>query len=326
MQRFLGRMAIVLLAVLLTAGAIEQTYRVYLFGWSAFSHARINSVHDLWVSGLIRRAAEPGVVYALEPGLDSYFKLATFRTDSHGLRDVERPLVPPPGTARIAIVGSSFSMPAGVALEDAWHQYLARRLDAMDASRRHEAINFAVGGYSARQLLAVLESKVFAYRPELVLFEFTTHTPHLVYPDAFYTTPYVPGARTRPFWSSFVLARLRARMTQSAPDHGPYTPGQLAPMEDVMRDAARVTAAHGATLCFVILNMNQAGAANAHALATAAARHAPCVIDTTAAFAGMNLADLVILPTDPHPNPRAQAIFAAAIAPAVAPLLAARKS
>ncbi len=319
-------MAIVLLAVLLTAGAIEQTYRVYLFGWSAFSRARIDSVHDLWVSGLIRRATEPGVVYELEPRLDTYFKLATFRTDSRGLRDVERALVPPPGTARIAIVGSSFSMPAGVALEDAWHQDLARRLDALDASRRHEAVNFSVGGYSARQLLAVLQAKVFAYRPELVLFEFSTHTPRLVYPETFYSTPYVPGPVTHPFWSSFVVERIRARMARVAPDHGPYSATELAPMEAIMQEAARVTAAHGAALCFVILNMNQADAANARTLAAAAARHASCVVDTTPAFADRNLADLVILPTDPHPNPKAQAIFAGVIAPKVAPLLAARSS
>lgn len=326
MQRFLGRMAIVLLAVLLIAGAIEQTYRVYLFGWSAFSRARIDSIHDLWVSGLIRRAADPDIVYELEPRLDTYFKLASFRTDSRGLRDVERALVPPAGTLRIAIVGSSFSMPAGVTLEDAWHQDLARRLDAIDPSRRHEAVNFSVGGYSARQLLAVLRAKVFAYQPELVLFEFSTHTPRLVYPEAFYSTPYEPGAVTHPFWSSFVVERIRSRMTQGTPDHGPYPAAELAPMEAIMAEAARVTAAHGVALCFVILNMNQADAANARTLAAAATRHAPCVIDTTPAFAGMPLADLVILPTDPHPNPKAQAIFASVIAPKVAPLLAARRS
>ncbi len=326
MQRFFGRMAIVLLAVLLTAGAIEQTYRVYLFGWSAFSYARIDSVHDLWVSGLTRRAAEPEVAFELRPSLHSYFKLAPLRTDSRGLRDIERPLDAPPGTARIAIVGSSFSMPAGVALEDAWHQVLARGLDAAAPDRRHEAINFSVGGYSARQLLAVLKTKVPAYRPELVLFEFTTHTPHLVYPDTFYTTPYVPGPRSHPFWSSFVLDRVRAQVAHAAPDFNPYPAERLAAMEAIMRDAARVSAEHGARLCFVILNMNQGGAANAQSLAQAAARHASCVIDTTPTFAGKSLADLVIYPGDAHPNAKAQAIFAGTIAPRVAPLLARRPS
>ncbi|MCC6867723.1 MAG: hypothetical protein IT522_02770 [Burkholderiales bacterium] len=322
MQRFLGRMAIVLLAVLLTAGAIEQTYRVYLFGWSAFSPARIDSVHDLWVSGLIGTATAPGIVYELKPHLDAYFKLVPFRTDSRGLRDVERPLAPPAGVTRLAVVGASFSMPAGVAIEDAWHQDLARRLDANVPSRRHEAINFAVGGYSARQLLAVLESKVFAYRPRLVLVEFTTHTPRLVYPESFYTTPYVVEPATHPFWSSFVVERLRARFTQAPPDRRAYTADELASMDAIMQRAAMVTAANGAQLCFVILNMNAADADNARTLAATAARHAPCVVDTTPAFAGMDLRALVILPTDPHPNAAAHAIFAGAIAPVVAPLLA----
>lgn len=322
MQRFFGRMAIVLLAVLLTAGAIEQTFRVYLFGWSAFSYARIDSVHDLWVSGLIRRASAPGVVYELEPGVDTYFKLAPFRTDRSGRRDVERPLVPPPGVTRLAIVGSSFSMPAGVALEVAWHQELARRLDTMAPARRHEAINFAVGGYSARQLLAVLESKVFAYRPDLVLFELTTHTPRLTYPETFYTTPYAPKPVTHPFWSSFVVERIRARLTRPAPDHSAYATADLAPLDAIMREAVRLASGHDAPLCFVILNMNAADADNARTLATMAKRHAACVVDTTPAFAGMRLADLSILPTDAHPNAAAHAIFARAIAPAVASLFA----
>ncbi len=322
MQRFLGRMAIVLLAVLLTAGAIEQTYRVYLFGWSAFSPARIDSVHDLWVSGLIRRAAAPGIVYELKPDRDAYFKLVPFRTDSRGLRDVERSLVPPPGVTRLAIVGASFSMPAGVAIEAAWHQDLARRLDAIAPWRRHEAVNFAVGGYSARQLLAVLESKVFAYRPQLVLVEFTTHTPRLAYPESFYATPYAEQPTTHPFWSSFVVERIRTRFAQTAPSHAAYSAGELAAMEAIMQQAAKVTAANGAQLCFVILNMNAADAANARTLAATAARHAPCVVDTTPAFAGMDLGALAILPTDPHPNATAHAIFAGAIAPVVAPLLA----
>ena len=61
---------------------------------------------------------------------------------------------------RVALVGSSFSMPAGVSLEDAWHQQVAHDLDAAEPARRHEVVNFAVGGYNGRQLLAVLRDKV----------------------------------------------------------------------------------------------------------------------------------------------------------------------
>lgn len=317
MQRVLGRVFLVLLAVLLPAAAIEQTYRIYLFGWAAWSYRRMNSVHDLWTSGLIRAAGNREIAFELLPSRDTYFKLATFRTNAQGLRDVEHALERPPRTVRIAVVGSSFSMPAGVALEDAWHSELERRLDAAAPGRAHEAVNFAVGGYSARQEIAVLKDKVFAYRPQLVLLEFTTHTPYLVYPDAFYTTPYTVEPATHPFWTSFVLQRIRSRMAGIAPDRTPYPDDRLAYMDTIMSQAAALTAGRAVPLCFVILNMHQGNAANARALAQLAQRHARCVVDTTPAFAGIDLAELVIYPTDPHPNPRAHRIFAEVIAPHV---------
>lgn len=317
MQRVFGRIVLVLLAVLLPAVAIEQTYRIYLFGWAAWSYRRIDSVHDLWTSGLIRAADDREIAFELRPGLDTYFKLATFRTNAQGLRDGEYARERPPGAVRIAVVGSSFTMPAGVSLEDAWHHVLEQRLDAGAPGRVHQAINFAVGGYSARQELAVLKSKVFAYQPQLVLFEFTTHTPYLVYPDAFYTRPYTVEPRTHPFWTSFVLQRIRSRFAGIAPDRTPYPEDRLTHMDAVMREAAAVAMGNGVPLCFVILNMHQGNAANAKALAQLAQRHAQCVVDTTPAFAGIDLADLVIYPTDPHPNPRAHRIFAEVIAPHV---------
>jgi hypothetical protein len=71
-------------------------------------------------------------------------------------------------------------------------------------------------------------------------------------------------------------------------------------------------------ICFVVLNMNQETAGNAKALADIGKRHSPCTIDTTAAFAGMDLAKLVIYPIDAHPNATAHGIFADAILPRVA--------
>ena len=318
MRRALGRVLAVLLAVLLPAAAIEQTYRVYLFGSAAWSFERLDSVHDLWTSGLIEAADDREIVFELRPNVDAYFKLATLRTNAQGLRDVAHPLARPPGALRIAVVGSSFTMPAGVPLEGSWHYQLERRLDALDPARRHEAINFAVGGYSARQMIAVLQKKVFAYAPQLVLFELTTHTPYLDYPPDFYVKAYAVPAVTHPFFHSFVIERLRARAPASNPDAVPYPADRLASIDSTMREAAKIAADHGVPICFVVLNMNQETAANAGTLAGIAKRHSPCAIDTTAAFAGRDLAKLVIYPIDAHPNAIAHGIFADAIAPQVA--------
>jgi len=311
-------MLAVLLAVLLPAAAIEQTYRVYLFGSAAWSFDRLDSVHDLWTSGFIRPANDREIVFELRPGIDGYFKLATFRTNAEGLRDVAYARERPVGAVRIAVVGSSFTMPAGVPLEDSWHYLLEQRLDAADPARKHEAINFAVGGYSARQELAVLKNKVFTYAPQLVLFEVTTHTPYLSYPDEFYVKPYVVPATTHPFFRSFVLERIRARDASLQSDATPYPDDRVAFMNTVMRDAAAIAASGDVPICFLVLNMNQENARNARTLVDIAHRHSRCAVDTTPAFAGMDLAKLVIYPTDQHPNAIAHGIFADAMMPAVA--------
>jgi hypothetical protein len=302
----------------LPAAAIEQTYRVYLFGSAAWSFERLDSVHDLWTSGLIEQADDREIVFELRPNVDAYFKLARLRTNAQGLRDVAYPLAGTPGTLRIAVVGSSFTMPAGVPLEGSWHYQLEQRLDALDPARKHEAINFAVGGYSARQMIAVLKKKVFAYSPQLVLFELTTHTPYLDYPPDFYSKPYAVPAVTHPFFRSFVLDRLRAPAAGPNADAVPYASDRLAAVDATMQEAAGIAAEHGVPICFLVLNMNQETAANAKALLGVARRHSSCAVDTTPAFAGMDLAKLVIYPIDAHPNAIAHGIFADAVKPYVA--------
>ncbi len=244
--------------VLVVALAVEQTYRVYVFGTAAWSYARIDSVQDLWVSGLIRAAANPEISYELSPGLDAWFKLAPLRTNSAGLRDVERARAKPPGVVRAALVGSSFSMPAGVALEDAWHHVAERMLDARRPGTRHEIVNFAVGGYNARQNLAVLADKALAYEPDLVIFELTTHLPYMVQPDDFHRRPFVAAPREHPFWRSFVVDRIRAQFATPAADPSPYPEAALAGIADAIARAAAIARERGIPICFVVLNMDAA--------------------------------------------------------------------
>lgn len=314
-----ARALVAVVLAVAVALAVEQTYRVFVFGSAAWSYARMNSVHDLWVSGLIRAAANPEIVFELKPGLDTYFKLAPLATNAQGLRDGERALRKAPGVARAAMVGSSFSMPAGVALEDAWHQVAARMLDARRPGVRHEVVNFAVGGYNARQNLAVLADRALAYEPDLVLFELTTHLPFMTQPDAFHRRAFVAAPRTHPFWQSFVVERIRAQLGPApAADPSPYPPEALAAVEAAIGRAAAVAGGRGVAICFVVLNMDQRLRGNAHALAQAAARHSPCVVDTTAAFAGADLADYAIYRIDQHPNARANRVFAEVVVPVIA--------
>ena len=315
---FAGRALVAVALAAAVALAVEQTYRVFVFGGAAWSYARMNSVHDLWVSGLIRAAANPEIVFELKPSLDTYFKLAPLATNAQGLRDVERAQRKAPGVVRAAMVGSSFSMPAGVALEDAWHQVAARMLDARRPGVRHEVVNFAVGGYNVRQNLAVLAERALAYEPDLVLFELTTHLPYMTQPDAFHRRAFAAAPRTYPFWQSFVIERVRTQFATPAADPSPYPAQMLAAIEQSIGRAAEIARGRGVPICFVVLNVDQRMRRNAELLAQAAARHAPCVVDTTPAFAGADLADFAIYRIDQHPNARANRVFAEAVVPVIA--------
>ena len=138
--------------------ALEMSTRYYLFGPASLSFVQMNSVQSPSRCGLVQSATLPGVVFELKPNLDTYFKLKVFRTNSRGLRDREHTLQKPPNSFRVAVVGSSYTLPAGVAIEDAFHSLLEERL-TKQAPRRYEFINFAVARHSVSAELATLREK-----------------------------------------------------------------------------------------------------------------------------------------------------------------------
>jgi hypothetical protein len=161
---------------------LEVSARVYLFGFAGLVPALINSERGLPQTGYTRPApAGSGRVFEMKPNLDGYFKFVPFRTNSQGLRDQEYSLEKPEGTFRVAVLGASFALPAGVAIEDAFHSLLEERLSEEFAPTRYEFINFAVGMYNPGQVLAMLEQRALAYDPDLILVTATRlSTPWLV--------------------------------------------------------------------------------------------------------------------------------------------------
>jgi len=67
-------------------------------------------------------------------------------------------------------------LPAGVEIERAFHSLLEERFSAEFAPTRYEFINFAVGMYSPKQVLAMLELRALEYHPDLILFTLTENS------------------------------------------------------------------------------------------------------------------------------------------------------
>src|SRR5215469_896930 len=201
----------------LTALLIEISYRVYLFGFAAFSIERVDSVTEIGRAGILQASADPDIVYELIPNQDSWFKLARLRTNSQGLADLDYAKAKPPDTFRIVLLGSSYSMPTGVPLELSWQQVLEDRLNALKDGRHYEVINFSVGGYDPRQLLAVLKLRAMAYDPDLILVDVTLNSARIIRRDEAYHRTFVTQRRSHPFWHSFALESLSEHLEDVGP-------------------------------------------------------------------------------------------------------------
>jgi len=89
-----------------------------------------------------------------------------------GMRDRDRELVKPPGTVRIAVVGTSVAMGYGVRDHETFSRILEDRLnaDGGDVPRRVEVLNFGVGRYSPVHRRLQIEHKALPFEPDLILY------------------------------------------------------------------------------------------------------------------------------------------------------------
>src|SRR6185436_12411086 len=88
--------------------------------------------------------------------------------NSHGYRDLERPIAKPAGTRRVLSLGDSFAWGASVEFEDAYPQRLERGL----VRRRHErweVVNLALPGMNTVDEAAQLVGEGMAYQPDVVV-------------------------------------------------------------------------------------------------------------------------------------------------------------
>ena len=93
--------------------------------------------------------------------------------NSFGLRDREYPRDHDSGTFRIGLVGSSHDMGWGVKDDETYENVVEDRLNrelGPLTGKKFEIMNFSFKGYGPTQKLAVIEQRMFPYRPDVVLY------------------------------------------------------------------------------------------------------------------------------------------------------------
>ena len=310
MKKLLGNLIVLTLSTVLGLILLETAYRFYLFGWDAFSIEKVNSVNALGLSDLLQRSSNPDLVFELKPNVDTYFKLVPFQTNTHGLRDKEYPLDKPEDVLRVAVLGDSFTLPSGVAIEDAFHSLLEDRLNLDNGTVRYEFINFAVGAYTLQQYLSTIRYKALEYDPDLILIGFCAGNDHKVFlPDRF-PDRYRPKGRTYPFYGSFVVNAVTLKLQEARveEERGRLTDRQARYLERVFGELAALSEAEKIPVVLIYLSNQEENYKPIEKLALAnGIEH---FLDVSSAFRGTNLSDYRILPIDNHPNAKAHQIFA----------------
>ena len=306
-----GNLCLLLGSSVLSLILLEVCYRFFLFGWSSLSIERMNSLHGIGVSGLIQASAYREIVFELKPNLRTYFKLTPFETNSHGLRDREYGLAKPPHTFRIAVVGDSFTMPSGVAIEDAFHTRLENRLNRESHGETFEVLNFGVSGHSLRHYVGMIEHRCSRYDPDLILVGFCARNDHQP-PRWTFDKPFVPKPETHAFFTSFarqgfLLAKEFERKKERATRprrlkrvDKRYLSKYLAKLGDFSREAS-------VPVVVVLLDI---AVVKSRFLKKKLSNNGIYFLNATLPFEGKKYADYVVNPLDSHPNGAANKIFA----------------
>ena len=109
----------------------------------------------------------------LQPSLAALFHGAPFHTNRWGMRGKDYEMKPPPGTCRIALIGSSPELGSGVSDEQVWATILENHLNRENDRKKvaqYEILNFSVGGYSPLQRLTAFETKALSFDPDIVFY------------------------------------------------------------------------------------------------------------------------------------------------------------
>jgi hypothetical protein len=310
----LGMKALRLLALLLALCLLlEASARVHLYGLAGLDPRRVGILKDVGTWDVIEVSENPWISYEYKPNQDLFLRLVRFRTNSHRMRDKEYPVEKPAGTVRVAVIGSSFTLPLGVEIEDAFHSVLEDRWSSEFAPTRYEFLNFATAAYVPSQMLATLLEKGLAYDPDLILFCLSPlSTPLLLTQWNKLRSPRLPVfIRSKNVRSVFLLVfrgrtgpRRQGELRLDYPEDALETGNVISKLGEIRRET-------GIPVVIMRLSLNPIERFPVEIDVEQRARSEGLLyLDTRSAFRGMNPTDFWIHEFDPHPNAQAHAIFA----------------
>ena len=238
----------------------------------------------------------------------------TFESNSFGLRDREYPMKKDPKSCRVALLGGSYEMGAGVSNNEVFEAIVEKRLNENNTDSccsEYEILNFANSGFYLIQHVELCNTKVFDFEPDALfycahnrekkrlLFTFTDliqQGKDLKYPYLEYIKT-ISGAK-QSMSEEEIQSRLQpyaydiirwsyVQMVEACRKHNTVPVWVFVPITDENTDTTdyKVIRKYAEQLHFVILDM-------------------------TGAYGKSNVKDIQLSEDDAHPNPAGQKMLA----------------
>ena len=298
--------------------ALEQFYRFYLFGIASFSIEKMNSINGLGELGLLKESYNSEIIYELKPNINTYHKLVELKTNSAGLRDQEYSISKTGNVYRIAVIGDSFTMADGVAINETFHSLLEEKLNEEQRDITYQFINFGVSGYSLRQYLGVMESKAIDYDPDLFLVVFCPRNDqNIPEKQGFREVP-----RTYPFFHSYSIDAIRDiyyrgtyydddvyYMKKELVRNAPFSDAERRYITRVFSEMDSLSKQNNIPIVIMYLDVfyNEKYAMKLEEIVL---KQDLYFLNASLPFKEQEIDDYIIYPIDSHPNAKAHRIFA----------------
>ena len=274
------------------------------------------------------RDPQPDIGHRHRPGAQERLMGVSVRTNSLGLRSPEIDQPAKPGVARIAFVGDSITLGWGVAEQET---FANRVLEALTkAGRKVDGFNLGVGNYNTLQELTLFREVGAPLKPDIVVLAYFIN-------DAEPMPSYTDTGWMATHSAAWVVAGYRFdslfRQFGEAPDWKRYYRDLYEPKakgwlqtQKALGDFAATARELGARL--IVFNIPELRELKPYPFADITAKVRAVVekdgvpfVDLLPTVEDQDPASLWVTVPDPHPNGKAEIIFAHGMIPSLLPML-----
>jgi len=320
--RRLADLALAATSLLVTALIGECSLRLV---WPGIGHPRRPPMRASHLEGL---PVLEGMIALMRPNVRGVSSGVLFETNEFGFRGPDRTLVAAPGTFRVALIGDSIAMGAGVEYEATYGSLLEKRLNSERLDATYEVLNFAVAGLNTRIILYRLKRLGLRFAPDLIVYGYTLND----IADRHYIHSYVDHGNYEryarspirivqvlgPHWRMFVEAVFAPQGSYVNELHENYFHNEAA-WADLLAgfdDLARTGRESAACVVLFIhaslqtLNVLHPFQKEYDVVAEAAKQRGLFVVESFDGLRGRNAPDLWVASDDAHPNEQGHRILA----------------